>query len=228
MLALITLATALSAWLGKIHTAARLQRQAVQWVEANGGSVHYGTFDPATNKYQTQSVVPRWLLDLVGKDYFLSVKDVHLEGRQIEDITPLAPLEQLEGLVLTGNYIGDITPLSRMTKLEYLSLSYNQVTDLSPLRTLTALEGLAIEINGVSDISPLASLKQLRALRADNNAIRSLEPLRGLTELKSLDLKANNITDISVLGKLPKRPRAEVYGNPIPPAQLREFRDLIQ
>lgn len=52
----------------------------------------------------------------------------------IEDVTPLANLQQLTVLDLQHNRIKDVTPLANLKHLKQLALAYNAIQDFSPLK----------------------------------------------------------------------------------------------
>ena len=70
---------------------------------------------------------------------------LQLPNSQINDLTPLASMGQLQVLVLDNNQITDLKPLSGLTNLKRLNLANNKITDLTPLQT-PAMEGLT-ELN---------------------------------------------------------------------------------
>ena len=124
----------------------------------------------------------------------------------IEDISPLAGLVNLEELRLDSNSISDLTPISGLTKLTDLHIGDNPLTDISPIAGLTNLKHLYIANyfgnNPVTDISPIAGLTSLTSLNLIGNQITDISALAGLTNLERLDLADNEITDISALAGL--------------------------
>eukprot|EP01051_Picozoa_sp_SAG22_P006254 SAG22_NODE_403_length_11012_cov_12.141024_6_plen_205_part_00 len=99
-----------------------------------------------------------------GDPSMTSVTELHLDGNQITDITPLSALTSLTWLRLVGNLITDITPLSALTSLTELHLDGNQITDIAPLSALTSLTALCLNYNQITDIAPLSALTSLTAL----------------------------------------------------------------
>jgi hypothetical protein len=75
--------------------------------------------------------VPQWLHDLLGVDYFATVRFVNLDRDEITDVTPLENLPGLEGLALM-NFVHDgtdLTPIMSLGRLKELHLNY---TGLKP------------------------------------------------------------------------------------------------
>ena len=72
----MVLVTVLCVWLGLVSERARKQREAVEAIEKVGGAVRY--------EYQSKSGQeppgPKWLRELVGEEYFVSVIYVGLNG----------------------------------------------------------------------------------------------------------------------------------------------------
>ena len=105
----------------------------------------------------------------------------------------------LKNLHLQGLDIEDLSIISGFTSLEVLYLGYSELPDLSPLRNLVNLKTLHITRAGVSDISALSSLTELELLNLESNRISDISPLANLQDLTDLSLRYNNVTDISPL-----------------------------
>ena len=75
------------------------------------------------------------------KDDLNKIIALQLPDSQVDDLTPLASLGQLQILILNNNQITDLKPLSGLSNLKQLNLSNNKITDLTPLQT-PAMEGL--------------------------------------------------------------------------------------
>jgi len=64
---------------------------------------------------------------------------LQLPNSQVDDLSPLASMGQLQILSLNNNQITDLKPLSGLTNLIRLNLANNKITDLKPLQTLLGL-----------------------------------------------------------------------------------------
>ena len=94
-----------------------------------------------------------------------------LTDSQIDDLSPLAGLGQLQVMVLDNNQVTDLTPLSGLTNLVSLNLAKNQITDLAPLQKLGRLNELNLSNNQITDLTPLqtSALEGLKELNLSNN-----------------------------------------------------------
>ncbi len=125
----------------------------------------------------------------------------------------LRSLEGLEGavnlrkLVASGNSIEDITPIAPLVNLQYLDLHWCQISDLAPLANLRNLQSLYLFDNHIFHIDALQGLVKLEYLQLDQNIIADLKPLQGLTNLRTLIL--GGYTDNPVGSHT-----ADMYGNP--------------
>ena len=104
---------------------------------------------------------------LVVWNYFIhiynimkNVKSLYLSGNQIEDVTALAKMEQLDYLNLANNKITNVAPLSALKNVTYLTLAGNQIEDIKPLYSLP-LKDLVLTRNKVKDLSGIEQMKQL-------------------------------------------------------------------
>ena len=73
------------------------------------------------------------------KDDLKKMITLQLPNSQIDDLTPLASMGQLQIVILNNNQITDLKPLSGLTRLKQLNLANNKITDLTPLQTLKGL-----------------------------------------------------------------------------------------
>jgi internalin A len=111
---------------------------------------------------------------------------LYLGGGELNDITPLKGLTQIEGLRLSMNSVSDITPLAGMINMDRLDLGRTQVRDLTPLKGMKNMTELQLDDTPVQDLSPLAGLKKLERLSIKRTRVTDVSPLKGLMKLKFL------------------------------------------
>ncbi len=109
----------------------RKQREAVTWVQKLGGSVSYDyqTDDNFKALPNAEPPGPKWLMKLLGIDFFDDVVRVKLlQVTQVSDVTPLLGLTSVERLDLDGTQVSDVTPLAGLTSLKWLDLGGTPVS----------------------------------------------------------------------------------------------------
>ena len=68
---------------------------------------------------------------------------------QINDVSPLSNLTELNELYINNNRIQDISPLAGLTKIGRLILSNNQISDIQPLVSNSGVgEGDEVDLTG--------------------------------------------------------------------------------
>lgn len=108
-------------------------------------------------------------------------------------------MDLIKNLNLWGNDLEDISVLQYMPNLEVLSLSVNAVTSLSDLRYCSKLSELYLRKNDIRDLAEVHNLRHLRQMRVlwlSDNPVATLPHYRqyvlhhvpGLTKLDSLDV----------------------------------------
>ena len=147
--------------------------------------------------------------NLEGLQYAVNLERLELQlntfrgSSSIDDLSPLAGLENLTYLKVDKENLEDISFVANLTRLEELDLTPLQsgrIEDISPLANLVNLERLYLSRNSfIRDISPLANLTELDILFLDGNAVRDVTPLEDLTDLDTLQLDVNEIADLSPL-----------------------------
>ena len=168
--------TAFCLWLGVQVNRVRRQESAVAWVEAVGGRVADGYERDRKGRWighwdnagdwvsDAEPRGPKWLRELIGDEYFLTVVEVDLRGTAATDLFPLTELPDIEWLFARNSNITDISALAHLPNLRYLALTGAQITDLSPLQESNTLVSLDLNNTKVRDLSPLAKLTNLKRL----------------------------------------------------------------
>jgi Leucine-rich repeat (LRR) protein len=165
----------------------------------------------------------RGIYSLAGLDQAIHLAHLSLVDNEIENITPLARLTELETLYLDRNACFDLSPLAGLVNLRRLSLGGfwvdedvgtltleafgpawgPAITNVAPLARLTNLTELHIQNHAIRDIKPLARLRRLTQLTLNGyrggGPIRDFSPLCNLAQLERLVLCSNKISDISAL-----------------------------
>jgi hypothetical protein len=189
---------------------ARVQRDAVAEIEGAGGGVLYkwqfrdGVPNPAGEPW-----APRWLVDLVGVDYFGNAVYVIACTRKITDtiLVPIGRLSRLERLDLSDSAVTDagLVHLEGLSRLRTLDLIATDIGDagLAHLKGLSGLRELYLNATRVGDagLPHLHGLTGLRELYLGGSRVTDtgLLHLEGLTGLQSLTLAGTRVTDAGLV-----------------------------
>ena len=164
---------------------AQIQHEAVAAITNAGGSVTYGW--EVKNRKPLRGAnpwAPKWLVDLIGVDYFGHVTAVEFPASSNPTdavFTHLADLTRLEDLFVYAPSLtdGHLARLEGLTYLNVLVIGDTQVTDagLVHLSGLTSLSYLSLANTHVTD--------------------RGMKHLNGLS-LWSLDVSGTEVTDVGL------------------------------
>lgn len=152
--------------------------------------------------WETESLkMPTEATTLEDLKHFPALKELDVQGCNIEDYAPLSYVPTLEILNMTGNLVSSETleHIGQLVNLRELYLSGCGISGINSLSGLTALETLDLSDNSVRDISALTPMKELIKLNLRSNAISSLDPLSGLTTLQEFDISYNSISSLAPL-----------------------------
>ena len=108
----------------------------------------------------------------------------------------------MERLIIKYSEVDNISELSNLKNLEYLDLEKNKIKDVSALSNLQELKELILNYNEISSISGISKLKKVSKLNLIKNSIKSIPDLSSMTNLEEMDLSMNSIETIKDL-KLP-------------------------
>lgn len=152
---------------------------------------------------------PYWIENLEGIQYAKSATMVDIgytsavEGKSIQDVSPLSELTQLDILILKQDGITDVSPLKTLTNLSELDLSMNgAIKDVSAIKSMKKLTTLNVSSNAIENVDDIADLTKLQYLNISGNKISSLPDMSKLTELRTLLASANELTDVTAIGQL--------------------------
>jgi hypothetical protein len=223
-LGLVTIFCIVLAW--RLHRA-KVQREAVKAIQDAGGWVHYdyqvGDARAVTNDPQARPWEPRWLLDMVGIDFFHDVTEVNMvyneEGGSRRDnnrginIGPqLAHFPRLRVLLVKDHILDDagMAHVGRMKRLESLYFwDATKITDAGAkhLQDMPRLRYIHLSTSQVGDegLAAIAKLPNLEGLSMQRNKITDVgvAHLSGHSKLKelwigSLDNVRSPISDAGV------------------------------
>lgn len=152
---------------------------------------------------------PYWIENLEGIQYAKSATMVDIgytsavEGKSIQDVSPLSELTQLDILILKQDGITDVSPLKTLTNLSELDLSMNgAIKDVSAIQSMKKLTTLNVSSNAIENVDDIADLTKLQYLNISGNKISALPDMSKLTELRTLLASGNELTDVTAIGQL--------------------------
>src|SRR5262249_5230300 len=145
--------------------------------------------------WSATSPMPKWLLGLLGEDFFHDVIEVKLDNRTIpqSDFAAIAKLPELRNLTL-NNTIVFLQGLNSVRGVRDSDLA-----ELSQLHQLRTIELRDAEIMG-SGLSSLTNLKHIRFLDLAHTQLddSGMEQIAKMTSVDKLDLGFTLITDVGL------------------------------
>ena len=151
-----------------------------------------------------------------GEKYYVESGELKLNNQEINEISELEGLNDLEGLQvlnLFGNQIKEITLLESQKNLKILILDHNNLTEISGLRNLTKLEKVSLHGNQISEIDGLEYLRELKELNLSDNFISNIQNLGSLRNLEKLELWWNKVSQMKGFENLHSLKELLISGN---------------
>ncbi len=168
---LIVLVLAIGSGMGWIVRQAHVQSGAVSAIRVAGGVVQYECERRDGSDPGIRPGLPRWLVELIGYDYFDHVAGVWLPQPTGPTLRYVGRFQHLEELTIWAPGVGDagLAHLAGLTELTELDLTGTQFTDLGlvHLKGLTKLKVLNLQGNKVTGTG-LAHLECLTGLKSLN------------------------------------------------------------
>lgn len=146
-------------------------------------------------------MVPDDCTSLEDLYYMPRLKALVLRDCEIEDLTPIGHLKELEDLVIENVTLSveDLETIGSLTTLKYLTASRCSLSTAKPLASLTALEYLDLNNNAIGDISILTAMPGVTYLDMSHNALTTLDGIETLTNLTQLNISYNAVTSLAPL-----------------------------
>lgn len=151
---------------GHVFSSARRQRQAVAWVQGQGGTVFYDFQFDARGRHIANAEPTVLLQWIPGLDVHFghSVHAVAMTSTEVVDVRPIMEFAGLRRLKLDDTVVSDLEPLRGLANLEELYLANTRVTDLNPIGELAELKRLRLRWTRIDDVSALVRLRRLEQL----------------------------------------------------------------
>lgn len=131
-----------------------------------------------------------------------NLKELHINGAKIKDLSIVKNLKKLEVLSAERNKISNIEELKELTSLKNVNLNHNEINDIVPIAYLDNVEQLDLGDNNIENIDCIENLKKLRYLNLEDNQIVNVNSLKNLKNLEDVRLYENKIIDYSPIKHL--------------------------
>jgi internalin A len=205
---MIVIVVVMGAGLGWLVRSARIQREAVAAIHKAGGRAYYGwTWSEGIFDLGGKPWAPRYLVDLIGVDYFGHVTMVVLDDNEAATdatIEQVGRLTELWRLILRESSVDDasLVHLKGLSDLKLLELG-GGLADLSGLTGLTELNLWETQVSdaGLAHLKGLANLTNL-GLSGTQITDSGLTHLKGLPKLSELNLGNTKASDAGVIARL--------------------------
>ncbi|MFO0156501.1 MAG: leucine-rich repeat domain-containing protein [Alphaproteobacteria bacterium] len=125
------------------------------------------------------------------------LRELHIEGTQVSDLTPIKNLLLLQHLDCSDPQVSDLTPIKGLLQLQHLDCSLTQVSDLTPIKGLLQLQHLRCRGTKISDLTPIKGLLQLQHLDCIDTRVSDLTPSTGLLQLQRLYCSLTQVSDLT-------------------------------
>lgn len=150
------------------------------------------------------------LEDLTPIQSLTNVNDLSLSNTKIGDLTPINSYPVIKKLSIDGTKVTSLDAIKGLGTLETFNLSNTEIDDqeLNNLISLSNLKHLYMNYTEISDISMLTSLSELRSIQVnqkDNEKIASglnINGIENLIKLESFEAKNNQINNLSCFQNL--------------------------
>ncbi|HDR6293909.1 leucine-rich repeat domain-containing protein [Bacillus thuringiensis] len=139
----------------------------------------------------------------ITKKDLLQIKTLSIySGKEINKITGLEYMTNLEKLTLRESNVKDISAISKLRGLKYVDLTSNSIESIHPIEQLENINMLFLRDNKISDLTPLSKMKKIKTLDLIGNNIKDIQPLFTLSTMKQLYLANNQISDLTGIDRL--------------------------
>ena len=226
---LLFLIAAMAVWLSWLVPRVQEQARVVDWARRSGVTVSYAyQLDSKGNFSNAMSPpVPKWLINLIGVDYFSSIVMLNIENSSVRDISMISSLGNLRECRVSACEITDLSPFKNLTNLQRLTIRFCPVSDLGPISGMKNLRHLSLFNTEVTDVSAIRELTRLESISMGKIENIDLSPLRRHPSLVSIDISRSKIENASALKTITTLKSLNVEGAAISTIQIREIGNAL-
>lgn len=178
------------------------------------------SFYPAINQWYADGRPVRGDLQTLEElEPMTGLEQVCIVAQELDDISVLASLKEINKVEFKHNYIADISVLSGMDRLTYVGINDNPVTDISPLAdcpNLAFLDLCGVRTYDPQEVSRLGNFdyldlsnptqsydylggKSILSLHLAWTGLNDLHVLDDVSRMEELDIAHTAVTDLSPL-----------------------------
>ncbi|WP_088356828.1 NEAT domain-containing protein [Bacillus cereus] len=140
--------------------------------------------------------------DITGLEYMTNLEKLTLEGVGLKNLEFISNLEKLNDVNVSHNQIEDITPLSALKNLQWLNLADNHIKDVSVLGSMLDLLSLKLSGNEIRDVRPLIQLGQWFSIDVGRQKIVLSEAkVNEEIQVPVYDLEGESIENIKLISE---------------------------
>lgn len=140
--------------------------------------------------------------DITGLEYMTNLEKLTLEGVGLKNLEFISNLEKLNDVNVSHNQIEDITPLSALKNLQWLNLADNHIKDVSVLGSMLDLLSLKLSGNEIRDVRPLMQLGQWFSIDVGRQKIVLSEAkVNEEIQVPVYDLEGESIENIKLISE---------------------------
>ena len=142
-------------------------------------------------------------MNLEGLQYFTGLKSLMImEGRRIEDYTPLKELKNLENMTIYHCDLDKLEELGKMESVRKLDILVTKSGELSSLENFPNLQTLYIQGINFENLHCLKGPKNLISLNISVGEVASFEGIENFPGLEKLNFHELRIRDVSKIFEL--------------------------
>lgn len=142
------------------------------------------------------------LEDISNLEGLKNLQELFASKTQLNDLIPLRNLDKIQQIRIYDARVKDLSPISNLKNLQILNVSMNQINNIGHLGGLQNLKQLWIDQNPLEELNGLSECLILEQLRISNTHIHDLNPLKNLINLQQLWVNDTLVDDLSPIKDL--------------------------
>ncbi|CAL6024368.1 Conserved_hypothetical protein [Hexamita inflata] len=143
-----------------------------------------------------------------------SLTHLDLGFNNLEDVSALGSLTNLQKLVVSDNQISQLDSLKSLNNLVHFDARNNKLEQIT-VQNCNKLQELYLKNNKLKEITQFGNLTQLQVLDISENQIQNVDSLKGLIQLTKLLLSENQIQNVDSLFGLVNLTMLSLFSNQI-------------
>jgi Leucine-rich repeat (LRR) protein len=155
----------------------------------------------------------------------IELQKLQIQDIPVKDLSTLSEFIRLKELHLSGTAITDISFLTNIPALTSLHITNSPLQKLDAIKNLLNIQDLDISNTGTDDLKTIEGLKSIKSLNCSGTQIKKLNAIKQFINLEYLDFSNTNVNSLDAINDLPIK-TLKCYNTKVSNREIESFKKI--